>query len=133
MKYLELALTVALAVLSHHAAADWARVAGNNTVVCYADRASIERRGEMAKMKNLLNFTLPQTERSVDNKPYLSQREEREYDCRRERYRLLHFSLRADPMFSGALVRSGPDDGEWKKVAPGSLGAALWRAACNKK
>jgi hypothetical protein len=133
MKYFAPALAIALAALPPFAAAGWTRVAGNNTVVCYADPASIERKGESAKMKNLLNFTLPQTERSLGNKPYLSQREEREYDCRRERYRLLHFSLRADPMFSGALVRSSSDDGEWKPVAPGSLGAALWRTACRKK
>ena len=95
--------------------------------------ATIERKGDIAKMKSLLNFTLPQTERSIGNKPYLSQRDEREYDCRNPRYRLLHFSLRADPMFSGALVRSDSDDGEWKQVTAGSLGAALWRTACAKK
>ena len=135
MKYFApaLAIAIAFAAVPPVAAAGWTRVAGNNTVVCYADPATIERKGDLAKMKNLLNFTLPQTERSIDNKPYLSQREEREYDCRKERYRLLRFALRADPMFSGAVVRSGADDGEWKTVAPGSLGAALWRAACSKK
>ncbi len=131
MKYLLFA--IALAALPATAGAGWTRVAGNNSVVCYADPATIERKGDIATMKSLLNFTLPQTERSIGNKPYLSQRDEREYDCRNPRYRLLHFSLRADPMFSGALVRSDSDDGEWKQVTAGSLGAALWRTACGGK
>jgi hypothetical protein len=121
-----------LAALANGAAAAWTRVAGNKGVVCYADPATITRSGSFAKMKSLLDFTTPQTERSIDAKPYLSQRDEREYDCINERYRLLHFSLRAGAMFSGALVRSNADDGEWLPMMAGSLGAALWKTACGK-
>ena len=122
-----------LATLANGAAAAWTRVAGNKSVVCYADPATITRSGSFAKMRSLLDFATPQTERSIGEKPYLSQRDEREYDCVNERYRLLHFSLRAGPMFSGALVRSNADEGEWLPMTAGSLGAALWKTACGKK
>lgn len=122
-----------LATLSNGAAAAWVRAGGNNNVVCYADPATITRAGNLARMKSLLDFTGPQTERSIGNKPYLSQRDEREYDCHNERYRLLRYSLRAGRMFAGELVRSSADDGEWLPVTAGSLGEALWKTACGRK
>jgi len=122
-----------LATVSSGAAAAWVRVGGNKNVVCYADPATITRAGNLVKMKSLLDFTAPQTDRSIGKAPYLSERDEREYDCRNERQRLLHFSLRAGQMFGGALVRSNSDDGGWLAVAPASLGEALWKTACGKK
>ncbi len=133
LKYLALAPALMLALLPHHAAAAWLRVGGNTNVVVYADPATITRRGHLARMANLLDFAAAQQDRSVGKKPYLSQREEREYDCPNERYRLLKFSLRAGRMFDGAAVRSKSDDGEWSPVMPGSLGEALWKTACAKK
>ena len=122
-----------LAALAADAAAAWTRVAGNNNVGCYADPATITRSGNLARMKSLLNFTTAQTENSIGKKPYLSERDEREYDCVNERHRVLHFSLRAGQMFAGTLVRSTADDGEWSPVVAGSLGEALWKTACGKK
>lgn len=114
-------------------AAEWTRVGGNNNVACYADPASISRKGNLATMTNLLNFTTAQTELSVGHKPYRSQKETREFDCINERYRRTRFSLRADFMFGGALVNSIAADGAWNPVVPGSLGDALWKFACGKK
>ncbi len=131
MKPLLCALLIAL--LPHSAAAAWVRAGGNANVACYADPATLTRAGNLARMHNLLDFTSPQTDRSIDNRPYRSQREEREYDCRNERYRLLRFSLRSGRMFTGERVPSGADDGEWAPVLPGSLGEALWKTACGKK
>jgi hypothetical protein len=131
MKLLLCALLLTL--LPTAAAAGWVRAGGNANVVCYADPDTLTREGNLARMRNLLDFTKPQTERSIGNKPYLSQREEREYDCRNERYRLLRFSLRSGRMFAGERVSSGADDGEWAPVTPGSLGEALWKTACGKK
>mgnify|MGYP006296898565 FL=1 len=115
------------------AAAGWQRVAGNENVALYIDPASLERKGERARLKNLIDFKAPQTDRSIGGKPYRSRQEVREYDCRDPRYRLTWFSLRDGPMFAGALVRSQADDGAWSPVAPGSLGEALWRRACGGK
>ena len=119
--------------ISTGAAAEWVRVGGNNNVGVYADPASITLKGHFATMTSLLNFTTAQTERSIGKKPYLSQKDTREYDCINERQRLLRFSLRSKFMFAGELVRSNADDGEWRAVEPGSLGAALWKFACGKK
>lgn len=112
------------------AAARWQRVAGNENVACYVDPASVERKGEFTRMKSLLDFAAPQTDRAIGGKAYRSRQEIREYDCRGRRYRLAWFSLRDGPMFAGALVRSEADGGEWSPVAAGSLGEALWRRAC---
>ena len=119
--------------ISTGAAAEWVRVGGNNNVGVYADPASISTKGHFATMTSLLNFTTAQTERLIGKKPYLSQKDTREYDCINERQRLLRFSLRSKFMFAGELVRSNADDGEWRAVEPGSLGAALWKFACSKK
>lgn len=119
--------------LSSSAAAEWARVGGNNNVGVYADPASISKKGHIASMTSLLNFTTAQTDRSIGKKPYLSQKDTREYDCTNERQRLMRFSLRSKFMFAGDLVRSNADDGEWRAVEPDSLGAALWKFACGKK
>lgn len=116
-----------------NATAAWVRAAGNNNVGVYADPASIQRSGNSVKMKSLLNFTTAQTERSIGNKPYLSQSQQHEFDCAHDRYRLLHFSLRAGFMGAGNVVRSGADSGEWQKVQPASIGHALWLLACGKK
>jgi hypothetical protein len=134
MKY---ATAIAMLVLTHAAcaapASQWVRVAGNNQVGVYADPASISRKGNFATMTSLLNFTTAQSERSIGNKPYLSERDTREYDCINERQRLTRFSLRSKFMFAGELVRSNSDDGEWNPVEPASLGAALLKFACGKK
>lgn len=131
MKHLAAALI--LAALNTGAAAAWVRVGGNSTAVCYADPASITKKGPIATMTSLLDFTRAQTAGSIGGKPYQSEKDQREYDCVNERHRLTRFSLRADAMFGGALVRSQSDAGEWSAVTPGSLGEALWKFACGRK
>lgn len=127
------AATLVFVLISSGAAAEWVRVSGNNNIGVYADPASLSKKGHLATMIDLLNFSSAQTERSSGRLPYRSQKETREYDCTNERYRLMRFSLRADFMFGGALVRSNAADGEWNPVQPASLGEALWKFACGKK
>ena len=124
---------LALAMLAPVAAAGWVRVGGNANVVVYADPAAITRKVNFARMRNLLDFAAPQSDRSIGKQPYLSLREEREYDCGNERYRLLRYSLRAGPMFTGAAVPAKSDDGVWLPMMPASLGEALYKTACAKK
>ena len=126
-------LALVLAALSDSAAAAWVRVGGNNNLGCYADPTSIRRTGSMVKMRSLLDFKTPQTDQSIGGKPYLSQKDQREYDCKNERYHLLYFSLRSGQMDAGKIVHSDPDPGEWSPVVPGSIGEALWKFACGKK
>ena len=128
-----LAVAFVFAALSSSASAEWVRVAGNNNVGVYADPASISKKGHFVTMTSLLNFTTAQNERSIGKKPYRSEKDTREYDCTNERYRLTRFSLRADFMFAGELVRSNADSGDWHPVEPASLGEALWKYACGKK
>ena len=110
------------------------RVGGNNDILgSYADPATIRRTGSMVKMRSLLDFKTPHTDRSFGGKPYLSQKDQREYDCKNERYRLLYFSLRSGQMDAGNTVHSDPDPGKWSPVVPGSIGEALWKFACGKK
>ena len=127
------ALILLLLVISSPAVAGWVRVGGNSKVAVYADPATISVKNRFATMSSLLNFSNVQTERSIGGKPYRSQKDTREYDCINERQRLLRFSLRADFMLGGTLVRSKADDGEWHGVEPGTLGAALLKLACGKK
>ena len=127
-------LALMLTVLSGGAAAAWVRVGSNHDVLgSYAHPASIRKKSGLVKMTNLLDFRDPQTDQSIGGQPYLSQREQREYDCKDARYRLLRFSLHSGHMDTGRIVRSVPASREWSAVVPGSLGEALWNLACGRK
>ncbi len=128
-----MAAVLILVALNTGAAGAWVRVGGNSNAVCYADLASITKKGHIATMTSLLNFTSAQTAGSIGGKPYHSEKDQREYDCVNERHRLMRFSLRAGAMYGGAVVRSQSDAGEWSAVTPGSLGEALWKFACGRK
>ena len=127
-------LALVLAALSGSAAAAWVRVGGNHDILgSYADPASIRRKDGLVEMTSLLDFRARQTGQSVGAKPYLSQNERREYDCKAAGYRLLRLRLHAGHMGAGKVVHGNPAPDGWSPVVPGSLGEALWRVACAKK
>jgi hypothetical protein len=126
-------LALVLAVLGGTAMAAWVRVGGNNDISgIYADPASIRKAGSVVRMRSLIDFRHPQTDQSIQRQAYLSETDQREYDCKAERYRLLRFSLRSGQMDAGNIVRSSPSSRDWSPVVPGSLGEALWKFACSK-
>jgi len=126
-------LLFALSTFNSEATAAWTRVGGNNDISgAYADPASIQKAGEMVRMKSLLDFRSARTDHSRGDDPYLTEIDLREYDCKNRRYHLLRFSLRSGHMGDGKIVKSGPPIKDWWPVLPGSIGDALLQFACGK-
>ncbi|MGH7147056.1 MAG: surface-adhesin E family protein [Nitrospiraceae bacterium] len=65
--------------------------------------------------------------------PFLSSRAQYGFDCAEERTRKLSETWFSGNMGSGEMVHSISDETRWEPVAPGSVGQAMWKAACEKK
>ena len=64
---------------------------------------------------------------------FLSSKEQREYDCKDERTRLLAFLWFSGQMGSGKVVYSNSVTSmTWDPISPGSVGETLWKIACGK-
>lgn len=127
------ALIFYLVLFCGSAAADWTLVGGNEKIfTAYADKASISRTGETARMWGLYDFLI--ADFTVTGLPHESTVVLREYDCHEARVRLLAFVDYAGHMGAGKAV-SAPESGEpgrWEPVVPGAVDEAFWKLACAK-
>ena len=113
------------------AAADWSLIGGNQTIYsAYADRDSVRRSGDSAQMLGLYDFLMADV--AVDGQPHESTVVLREYDCRRQRVRLLAFVDYAGHMGAGKVIsRAGAPVAErWEPVLPGTIDEVFWQLAC---
>jgi hypothetical protein len=131
MKQLTLVL---LLLATANAWADWTLVGegeikeGRLTV--YADRETIGRAGDFAKMWSLFDFSIPQLLRG--KREYRSVKFQKEFDCGQRQFRVLSLDWYADNMSRGEPIASTSVDSEWKPVSPGSVDEAVWGAACTQ-
>jgi surface-adhesin protein E len=126
-------LLLTLLVLSSGPAdAEWLWASANNQVglTIYVDPETIRRNGDLVKLWQLYDYKTRQT---VGGDSFLSSKAQRQFDCVTQRTRLLAFTHFTGNMGSGNRVFSDLDESEWKPVAPGSVGQALWRFACSKQ
>ena len=124
-------LMMLLAVVSSSAAAAWVEVGGNAIATAYADPATIRKNGNRAKMWDL--FDLKTARASREGRSYLSTKQQAEYDCKEEQWRMLYFSWHSGNMGRGEIVLSGSGPSQWEPVAPLSGNAILWKFACGKR
>ncbi len=96
----------------------------------YVDTDTIRRKGDVVKWWELYDHKTVQTDAGHS---YLSSKVQREYDCAEERNRTLAYTWFSGHMGSGTVVYNSSNKGKWAPVAPGSVGQALWKAACNKQ
>lgn len=69
----------------------------------------------------------------TDGETYLSQKDQREYDCKEEQERLLFYSMHSENMGRGNTVHAANTiNKDWRPVAPGSVGEFSWQFACGK-
>lgn len=130
MKRIVLALM--LVMLSGNAVAEWVRIGENNRSVAYVETA-IRRSGDIAVMWVLFDYkSIQESPRS--GKRYLSEKAQREIDCRSERERVLFFTWHAEQMGNGAVVYTGRKATDWEPTSsPGSYANGFWKFACRKK
>lgn len=112
--------------------AEWVVVGGNEEagVTVYADPDTISRKGDLAKMWELFDH---QTTQNIGVGLFMSRKDQREYDCTKERYRVLTFTQFSGNMGSGKVGYSNSDEQQWVPVQPGSLDQSQWKLACGKK
>ena len=120
---------LSLVFFSTSAFADWTAVgAGDYIASAYADRATVQRSGAMAKMSGMYDF------RRQDFTPaglgLYSTVVLREYDCEKRRVRLLSSIDFAGQMGTGAAVDRSARAGRWEDIVAGALDEAFWKIAC---
>ena len=127
-----LLLITLLLLSSEPAYAEWTWASANNQVglTIYIDPDTVRRNGDLVELWELYDYKSIQT---VAGDSFLSSKALRQFDCLKQRTRLLAFGHFAGNMGSGNRVFSDADESEWKPVAAGSVGQALWRFACGKK
>ena len=123
-------LMMLLAVASNSAMAEWVNVGSNENVSIYVDPTTIQRAGNMAKMWHLFDFKYVKEDMG---EPYLSTREQNEYDCKEEKYRRRATSQHSKNMGSGKVVYSDSYTAKWKPVPPDSGIEIMWKFACLKR
>lgn len=129
-KSMVLAMTVVL--LSKGAAAEWTRIGENNRLIAYADNA-IRRSGDTTVYWVLFDYKAVQ-ESPRSGKRYLSEKSQREIDCRSERDRVLFFTWHSDHMGDGTVVYTGNKPTNWEPTSsPNSFANTFWKFVCSKQ
>lgn len=96
-------------------------------VITYIDRATVRGKGGMARMWWLMDYQLVQI---VDEKGYFSRVHHSEFDCKRQRARLLSVALLSQQMGLGEVVFEDTAPRRWESVAEQPFQQALFDIAC---
>lgn len=135
---MKLLLLITLLVLSSGPAfAEWVAVGGDEQLglTIYINPDTMSRNGNQVTMWILYDFKTLQTKEAGYS--FLSAKVQREYDCAKERTRLLAITNYSDKMGSGKVVfNSNFDEQKWVPVAPlepGTIAEDLWKLACGKQ
>jgi len=123
-------LMMLLAAVSSSASAAWVELGSNDYSTYYVDATSIRRDGDTVKMWSLLDF---RKARTFENLPYMSLKAQGEYDCKREQLRVFSGTRQSEKMGEGDAVSRISEPSEWSAVAPGGIGQAFWKFACEKR
>ena len=123
-------LALMLAAVSGAAMAEWVDLGESDRSTAYFDPATIRRSGDKVKMWRLIDLKSP--DRAGGGQPYLSVKAQDEFDCKDERFRTLYIQFHSGKMGNGTTTGTGEGDMKWTPVSPGSVGEAIWKAACSK-
>jgi hypothetical protein len=111
------------------AEAKWEKVASspaNGGTEMYVDRSTIRRSGNLARMWDLWDF---KSAHAFEGKPYLSVRNQYEYDCAGRRARMVSTRGFSQHMGQGVQIASGDDVLKWESV-DNTVFMNQWKAAC---
>jgi hypothetical protein len=118
------------AVVSNSVKAEWINLGeGYNTIV-YANPDTIRRSGNNIYLWRLTEFKLPQVE---SGKSFLSTKEQMEYNCKNEQYRLLARLVISGSMGIGETIHSESVVEKWNPVTPDTVEEGFFKYACGKK
>jgi hypothetical protein len=111
--------------------AEWMAVGGNEEAgaTVYADPSTIRRNRNLAKVWHLNDF---KTVQIVNGISYLSVKAQHEYDCTKDRERIIALMKFSGNMGSGKVVFKDSNKRKWRPVTPGSVSHDLGEIACSK-
>jgi hypothetical protein len=120
----------AVAAEAAHAPARWellARSNDNGGMDAYVDRSTIHRIGKVVQMRDLWDF---RSAHVFEGKPFLSVRNDYEYDCAAPRRRMLATTGYSHHMGQGSVVASSDAPLRWEPIPADSLFVEHWKTAC---
>jgi hypothetical protein len=97
----------------------------------YVDPDTIYPQGNLVTLWHLTDFKTMQGGQSPSR--FLSTRTHNQFDCTKERLRVLAATDFWGNMGTGELSATYVDKDNWVPAEPGSLNQALWKVACGKK
>ena len=111
--------------------AGWIKVvvSDNGVLAYYANPATARRMGDLVQMWDLLDA---RDAIAIGKQRYRSMNVQREYDCARERVRVLFVSAHSGNMGAGDLIQSEDSVRPWIPNAAQSVGRGLWDVACGR-
>ena len=123
-------LFVLLLAASSAAGAEWMRLGESGDVTFYVEPASVVRVDDVVGLVTLHDYKAPRT--TYRGWIYRSEKFRGEFDCQRERWRVVHSTFHPGAMGTGPVfgdTYSGP----WAAVTSGSVADTTWKFACGKK
>lgn len=125
-----LLLGLMLLMIATAASAEWTIAGDNENFNQYVDKATIRRDGNFVKMWDLLDYKRVKV---IGGKSDLSQRTQKEYDCKEEKVRILVLTSFSGQMGNGTINYDDSNTEKWRPVAPGTVNETLWKIACGKQ
>lgn len=128
-------LTILLACVSSGVLAEWVEVARTSSesrpYTVYIETSTIRKAGVIVKVWTMFDFA--QAGQTFDNQSYLSMKDHEEFDCNRERMRVLVNNYFKGNLGKGDFIGSTSRPSPWQPVSPSSIGEAFWKFVCLKK
>ncbi len=103
----------------------------------YVESETIRREGNLVTLWQLIDFKWMQGNQGIGPlgygpHRYFSTKTHKQFDCAKQRLRLLAFTEFSLHMGTGTPARGYVDSGNWLPVEPKSINQALWEIACGK-
>jgi len=95
----------------------------------YIAPSTVRRSGDKARMVDLFDFKQRQ---SFEGKPFLSARNEYEYDCAHPRQRMVGTTGFSGQMATGSVVASNVGNSPWQPVGTSGPAFDHWQVACKR-
>ncbi|HUU72141.1 MAG TPA: surface-adhesin E family protein [Burkholderiales bacterium] len=123
-----LALAFLLTCTGGEARADWTFLFAADDADWYFDEALGRKRGTMAKVWTLQQYTSGQP---LQNSTYWSSKTQAEIRCHSRQWRTLYFSSYSGRMGEGEQLYTQEVSGAWKSVQPGTISETLFKVGCH--
>jgi hypothetical protein len=126
-------LALALTLGSTMASAAWIPIEGTEDAIQYFDSTTIRSNGKISKMWVLWDYKKVQTN---GEERYLSAKDQLEFNCSEEQYRVIFVYRYAGAMGKGNVTGTSSTSTSastaWMPVVPDSIGEDLLTVACKK-